>query len=134
MGSWLTIQVWNIQSISLKIEYIDLWLVMNKILLLVNGLVAFDFDKEISLEESELGFLDKMDSDMDKGAKINGQLIAEPDIQQRATFVTMNLIRALQQNNQVVVKASCAFITNRLPDLAEVYVSDHDTGIIVEFM
>ena len=107
---------------------------MNKILLLVNGQVAFDFVKEISLEESELGFLDKMDGDMDKGVKINGQLIAEPDMQQRATFVTMNLIRALQQNNKAVVTASCAFIANRLPDLAEIHVNDHDTGIFVEFV
>lgn len=107
---------------------------MNKILLLVNGQVAFDFDKEISLEESERGFLDKMDGDMDKGVKINGQLIEEPDIQQRATFVTMNLIRALQQDNQTVVSASCAFIADRLPDLAAIHVSDSDTGILVEFV
>jgi len=107
---------------------------MSKVLLLVNGSVAFDFDKDITLEDGELEFLNKMDYDMDKGVKINGELFAEPDTQQRNIFVAMNLIRALQQDNQAVVTASCAFIVNRLPALEEIHVSDHETGIKVEFI
>lgn len=107
---------------------------MNKIILLVNDQVAFDFDKELSLEESQLEFLDKMDSDMDKGVKINGQLFSEPDNTQRATFMTMNLIRALQQENQMVATASCAYIASRLPDVEKVLVSDDGAGVKVEFI
>lgn len=107
---------------------------MNKILLLVNNQVAFDFDKVVTLEKNQLSFLDKMDADMAKGVKINGQSISEPDKNQRATFVVMNLIRALQQENETVVTASCSYIANRLPDIEEVHVNEHESGIKVVFI
>lgn len=106
---------------------------MSKIALFVNNQVAFDFDKDMSLEESQIIFLDKMDSDMKKGIKINGELLSNPDKLQRAEFTVMNLIRALQQENQAVVEASCAYISNRLPEVYEVHVKSHKSGVKVEF-
>jgi len=107
---------------------------MSKIILLVNDKVAFDFDKDMSLDESQLTFLDKMDSDMKKGIKINGQLFSNPDEKQRAEFTVLNLIRALQQENQAVVSASCAYISNRLAEINEVHVNDHESGVKVVFL
>ena len=106
---------------------------MNKIKLFVNGQVAFDFDKDMVLDESHLTFIDKMDSDMKKGIKINGELFSSPDKLQRAEFTVMNLIRALQQENQAIIEASCAYISNRLPELYEVHVKSHESGVKVEF-
>jgi len=106
---------------------------MNKIKLFVNGQVAFDFDKDMVLDESHLTFIDKMDSDMKKGIKINGELFSNPDKLQRAEFTVMNLIRALQQENQAIVEASCAYISNRLPEIYEVHVKSHESGVKVEF-
>lgn len=106
---------------------------MSKIVLFVNDQVAFDFDKDMLLDESQLTFIDKMDSDMKKGIKINGESFPNPDKLQRAEFTVMNLIRALQQENQAVVVASCAYISNRLPDLYEIHVKNHKSGVKVEF-
>ncbi len=47
---------------------------MSKIILLVNDQVAFSFVKDESLDKEQFNFLDKMDSDMSKGIKINGEL------------------------------------------------------------
>lgn len=107
---------------------------MSKITLFVNEKVAFDFDKDMALDESQLSFLDKMDSDMNKGIKINGQLFSNPDKHQRAEFTVLNLIRALQQENQAVVAASCAYISNRLPEFDEVHVNDGESGVKVVFL
>lgn len=107
---------------------------MSKILLLVNDKVALDFDKDMPLDEEQLNFLDKMDSDMQKGIKINGQLFSNPEKQQRAEFTVLNLIRALQQENQAVVAASCAYISNRLADIDEVHVNDAESGVKVVFL
>ncbi len=106
---------------------------MSKIILLVNDQIAFDFVKDESLDEEQLNFLDKMDSDMSKGIKINGELFKNPDKIQRAEFTAMNLIRALQQENKTVIAASCAYISNRLPEVHEVHVSDLNSGVAVEF-
>jgi len=106
---------------------------MSKILLFVNDQVAFDFDKNMLLDESQLNFLNKMDNDMDKGFKINGESFSNPDKHQRAEFTAMNLIRGLQQENEAVVVASCAYISNRLPEVDEIHVNDLESGVKVDF-
>ena len=107
---------------------------MKQISVFVNDEAVFDYDKETTFEESQLTYLDKMDHDMDKGIKIQGELIIDPDGRQRATFIVMNLIKSLQQDNQAVLSASCAYLNNRMPGLVEVHVNDHETGIHIEFM
>ena len=106
---------------------------MTKITLFVNGKAAFDFDKDMALDESQLEFIDKMDSDMGKGIKINGELFSTPDNIKRAEFTVLNLIRALQQENEAIVAASCAYISKRLPDIDEVHVNDSESGVKVKF-
>ena len=104
-----------------------------KIVLFINDKAAFDFDKELTLEESQLILLDKMDGDMDNGIKINGQLYSNPNIEQRGTFVTMNLIKGLQQESQSIVTTSCAYIASRLADVNQIHISDHEKGVNVKF-
>ena len=107
---------------------------MNKLNIFINDSKVFDYDKDIDFEESQLEFLNKMDSDMEQGIKIHGKLIPHPDTRQRATFVVMNLIKALQQGNEAILSASCAYLNHRMPNLHEVHANDHKDGIKVEFM
>lgn len=107
---------------------------MKQINVFVNDEKVFGYDKETTFEENQLTYFDKMDGDMDKGIKILGELITDPDTRQRATFIVMNLIKALQQDNQAILSASCAYLNNRMPDLAEVHVNDHEAEIHIEFM
>lgn len=106
---------------------------MKKLVVFVNNEIVFEFDREISFEEGQLAFLDKMDSDMDKGIKIRGELISSPDSMQRAMFIAMNLIKGLQQNNEAVIASSCAYLTNRNPVLAEVHANDLEGSVDIEF-
>lgn len=71
---------------------------------------------------------------MDRGIKIQGELINSPDARQRATFVVMNLLKALRQENETVMSASCAYLTQRMPALIEVHANDDEAGIKVEFI
>jgi len=107
---------------------------MNKLAILVNDELVFEFDRNFSFEEQQLAFLDKMDSDMDSGIKIQGELLVDPDSQQRATFVVMNLIKALQQGNQAVISASCAYLVNRHPKLIAVHAYDHADAVKIEMI
>ena len=52
---------------------------------------------------------------MDSGIKLHGELLVKPDTRQRATFVVMNLIKALQQGNEAAISASCAYLVSRHP-------------------
>ena len=71
---------------------------------------------------------------MDRGIKIQGELITNPDSRQRATFVAMNLIRALQQSNEAIISASCAYLVNRLPSLIEVRARDQGNTVNLELV
>ena len=107
---------------------------MNKLAVLINNEIVFEFDRELSFADQQLAFLDKMDSDMDSGIKIHGELLANPDSQQRASFVIMNLIKALQQDNEAVITASCAYLVNRFPRLIEVHANDHGKSVKIELI
>jgi hypothetical protein len=105
---------------------------MSKLTVFVNGQPVFDYDRDTELAEEQLAFLDKMDGDMSRGIKINGKLIQEPDRQQRAQFVAMNLIKALTQDNEAAISVSSAYLAHRFPELSEVHARDMATGIDIE--
>ena len=65
---------------------------------------------------------------------MNGEMMAEPDTRQMATYVTMNLIRALQQEDHAKVAVSCAYLAMRLPNVVEVHTRDEDNRIAIEFV
>jgi len=100
----------------------------------INDQVVYEYDRDTVIEKEKLEFLDKMDADMEKGITIQGELISSPDQQQRARFVVLNLIKALQQENNAIISASCAYLANRHPALLEVHANDHDSGINIKFV
>lgn len=109
-------------------------MVMKKLSVLINDEIVFEYDKERSFEEPQLAYLDRMDIDMDKGIKIYGELVSSPDHQQRGTFIAMNLIKALQQDNEASISASSAYLVNRFPDLTEVHARDEDNKVKIELV
>lgn len=108
--------------------------VMNKLAIFVNNENVFEFNSGLTFEDQQLAFLDKMDTDMDSGIKIQRELLVNPDNQQRATFVVMNLIKALQQDNEAVLSASCAYLVNRHPALIEVRANDYNNALKIELI
>jgi hypothetical protein len=105
---------------------------MDKLAVFINNEIVFEYDRDQTIEDQQLAFLDRMDADMERGIKIMGELLVNPDSQQRATFVAMNLIKALQQSNEAMISASCAYLVNRHPALIEVHANDHDNGVKIE--
>ena len=107
---------------------------MNQLSIIINDQPAFEYDRSKGLDEKQLEFLDRMDQDMQRGFKIHGEMIAEPDRKQKATFVAMNLLRALQQEDHAKIAVSCAYLSSRLPNVVEVHARDQDNRIEIEFV
>jgi hypothetical protein len=107
---------------------------MKALSIYVNDQLVYEYDRDTPLADNQLTFLDRMDADMERGIKIRGELIKDPDVRQRATFVAMNLIRALQQENDAAVSVSCAYLATRLPALAGVQAKDHENTVRVELV
>ena len=107
---------------------------MNTLKIYINDQLTFEYDRVLALNDNQLTFLDKMDSDLERGFKIYGELIASPDTKQRATFVVMNLIKALQQQDDAKIAVSCAYLISRLPHLIEVHANEQGDRINIELI
>ena len=68
---------------------------INTLTIHTNEQMVYGIDRNQVLDDGKLAFLDNMDRSMDDGIKLYGELIQQPDRQQRATFVAMNLLKAL---------------------------------------
>lgn len=107
---------------------------MKKLTFFINEEVVYEYNREITFEQQQLEFLDKMDIDMDKGIKIRGEYSIHPDLHTRTTFVVMNLIKAIQQDNDAAIAASFAYLVNRHPDLIEIHANDIDDTIGIKLV
>lgn len=107
---------------------------MSKLTIFVNDAAVYEYDKTTPLDARQRDYLDKMDADMSRGVKMQGELIVMPDSRQKARFVAMNLIKALQQNNEAAISASCAYLRDRIPGLLEVHANDHKDAVNIELI
>lgn len=106
----------------------------NVLTLFVNDQAVFEYDRETVLDDQQLEFLDKMDADMDGGIKIRGELFSQPDLEQRSRFMVMNLIKALKQEDDAKIAVSCAYLTNRQPELIEIRVNDEEADVAISLV
>ena len=107
---------------------------MKKLDIYINDQIVFECDSSQPLDDQRLAFLDKMDSDMGKGIRVQGELIANPDKQQRARFIALNLLKAISQDNHASISVSCAWLANRFSNLIEVHINKADGTIEVELV
>lgn len=107
---------------------------MKNITIFVDDENVFEFDSETALTQEQLDYLDKMDNDMSKGIKLNGEIIKTPDGQTKTKFIVLNLIKALSQENEAIITVSCAYISNRNPSLRELYINKNDNSFDVELV
>ena len=59
---------------------------MDKLAVFINNNIVFEFNRDLTFEDQQLAFLDKMDSDMESGINIKGELLLNPDARQRASL------------------------------------------------
>ena len=107
---------------------------VNKLTVLINSEQVFEFDRDLAIDEEKLAFFERMDADMNKGIRMHGKLMVAPDTKQKARFVVMNLIKALQQENQAVISVSCAYLLHHFPALIEIQANDDGDSINIELV
>ena len=71
---------------------------------------------------------------MEQGIKVQGELISNPDKQQRAEFIALNLLKGISQENQASISVSCAWLANRFSNLIEVHINKTNGTIEVELV
>jgi hypothetical protein len=86
----------------------------------IDGQPHLEYDRGKPLSGHQLVSLDRMDQKMDQGIVLGGRPLESPDRTQRAQFVALHLLEAMQAGDEALIAASCAYLANRLPDLQQV--------------
>ena len=91
-----------------------------KLTIVLDEQAVLEYDRNKALSDSQLTYLDKMDEAMENGINVGQEKIESPDLQQKAQFVALQLVRSLHDENDAVIAASCSYLANRMPDLLQV--------------
>ena len=105
-----------------------------KLYIELNGASVIEYDRNIRLPGHQRRFLDQMDQDMSEGIELAGQPVAEPDPVQRAQFIAIQLINAMQQNEEGLIAATCAYLANRFPHMRKVVAREQGDNISLDLV
>ena len=106
----------------------------HQLVILLNGESQLQYDRSKPLLDQQREFLDKMDGELKRGITINNQNIDRPDLQQRAQFVALNLIQAIQNSEEQKAAAMCAYLAVFLPDLKQVKAEQQGDGVLIDLV
>ena len=107
----------------------------NKLAVLINGEAVLEYDRDVTLTDTQRESLKKMDSKMDNGFELAGEKINEPDKNQRFQFIAMNLIQSLlNEENEALIAASTAYLAENLPDLKQVTADDRSGQMVIDLV
>lgn len=87
---------------------------------LVNGEALFEYDRAKVLPEQQKQYLDRMDQKMEAGIQLGDETVVNPDQQQRAQFVALTLLNAIEKDDEASIAAMSAYLAVRYPDLKQV--------------
>lgn len=99
---------------------------------LVNQKIVLEYNRNTRLPGKQREFLDKMDFDMDQGFYIDDKRYANPDLIQRGNYVAIKLLKAIQDKNQGMMNAMCAYLVNRLPGLYQIAIKESGEELTIK--
>jgi hypothetical protein len=108
--------------------------VPDQLVVLLNGESQLHYDRSKALPDHQRAFIDKMDLELQRGIIVNNQPIDSPDPQQRAQFVALNMIQAIQNSDEQKAAATCAYLAIYLPDLKQVKAEQNAQGILIDLV
>jgi len=101
---------------------------------LLNGTAELEYNRNTPLPDYQALYLDKMDEKMSQGILIADNMIKDPDTNQRAQFVASNLYHAIKNNNESVAASMCTYLANRMQDLKQVKIIEHDGDVTIDLV
>lgn len=105
-----------------------------KLYIELNGASVIEYDRNIRLPGHQRSFLDKMDEDMSEGFELAGQTIEAPSPVQRAQFVAIQLLNAMQQDEEGLIAATCAYLASRYPDMRKVVAKEQGDNVSLDLV
>lgn len=108
---------------------------MNEPLVVVlDGVSQLEYQRGLALAPGQQAYLDRLDARMDGGIALGGRHVERPDALQRAQFIAQQLLDAVQEGNEAVAAACCAYLARRIPELKQVRATTRGGLLSVELV
>ncbi len=107
---------------------------MTLLAVVVNGQLTLQYDRARKLPDKQQYYLDQLDAKFDQGIELQGEFLEQPDIQQRAKFMTLSLMEGIMYQEDNKAAASMAWLATRLPDLKQVLAQVDEQGTHFELV
>lgn len=100
----------------------------------IDGQSQLEYDRSKPLPSHQQTALDRMDQKMDQGIDLPTGRQEAPNPLQRAEFVALQLIQAIQDGNETMAAATCAYLAERVPELKQVKAEHRVTGLHLDLV
>ena len=81
---------------------------LGTLVVVLDGVSQLEYARATPLAPAQRDYLDRLDQNMDAGIELGAQHIDQPNALQRAQFIAMQLLQAVQDGNESVAAATCA--------------------------
>ncbi len=109
-----------------------------KVSFLLEGQEVLTYDRSIALTDQQKNYLEDMDKTLEEGFMLAGQKVEQPDLEQKTQFVALNLVQALQKEDDKTAIILFSYLVDRMPELkqAKARVKESESGnkIGIEFI
>lgn len=100
----------------------------------INDVVHLEYDRRKPLPDAQRQFLEKMDQELKTQIVMGDKVITDPDLQERAQFVAINLVNAINTSNEGLAAAMCTYLAQRIPDLKQVKVTEQNGQVVIDLV
>ena len=106
----------------------------NIMAVLLNGVAQLEYDRDKALTDYQQTYLSNMNGRMDQGIDLDGQLIKDPDDNQKAQFIVANLLGAMKDDNAGLTSALCTYLADTMPELKQLKIDENNGEVSIEFV
>ncbi|WP_201345465.1 hypothetical protein [Thiohalobacter sp. COW1] len=105
-----------------------------KMVVVIDGLSQLEYDRTKPLPHKQQLALDRMDLKMDQGIQLPAGRQDSPNSLQRAQFVALQLIQAVEDGNEPMAAATCAYLAERIPELQQIKAEHKPAGMHLDLV
>jgi len=106
----------------------------NIMAVLLNNIAQLEYNRDIPLPAHQAAYLDKMDEKMAKGIIVADKTVKNPELNQRAQFVSANLVHALKNDNEELAVSMCTWLADRMPELKQVKIEENNGEVSIDLV
>ena len=100
---------------------------MSMLAVVVNDELMLEYHRDIPLDDNKHNYLNSLDAKFDKGIELDGEQLSNPNLQQRAQFISMSMMEGIMYKDEKMASVSLAWLALRMPDLKQVIAQvDHN--------